>query len=438
MNDHEFDDNLGWDEKLQSDFIARPSCVAPPRIGKRNALSIEPKIAPLERFEMPLHLDGSNGNFRCGVDPCHIPVNTDLEAIDWWLTRTSQTETTMAARRSAVEKLVNWAVIVRKRAISSLTEADFAAFSRFLSDPRPAEKWIYPGQVARASDAWRPFRRALSAGGHDANMAQVSALVKWMASVRYADLRCIVGLRAMNDGFATSVLAKYGEGAREPEPPISVAEWHEIRQLLDDRYPVEDAASHRLIVELLYYGNYFITDLAKLTKGAVEPPNRIVPCWTVHLRGPGWRHDEVFFTPPPLSDTIARWMSAGDTGPSGFLQFRYNPRVRQFLDMPADRMRAQVTQVLHHASRQALERGNEAVGLRLRDRGVTSFRGAFRLHQRHPAYDPDALNLTSQIEFNPDLLLQLSRRPGKRLLWDWSHAEHLWSDAPARSVQHAA
>jgi hypothetical protein len=438
VNDLESDDNLDWNDGPQNSFIARPSCVARPRIGKRLALAIEPRIAPIERFEIPLHLDGSDGDFRCAVDPCHIQVTTDLEAIDWWLTRTSQTETTMAARRAAVEKLINWAIIVRKRAISSLTETDFAAFSRFLSDPQPSEKWIYPGQVSRASDAWRPFKRPLSAGARDGTMRQVSALVKWMMSVRYADLRFLFGVRVMNDGFATSALAQYGEAAREPDPPISVAEWHEIRKLLDERYPAKDVTSQRLLVELLYYGNYFITDLAKLSKGDVEPPNRVVPCWTVHLRGPGWRHDEVFFTPPPLSDTIARWMSAGTSGPYGFLQFQYNPRVTQFLDIGPDRMRAQVTQVLHHASRRALEHGNEAVGLRLRDRGVTSFRGAFRLHQRHPAYDPDALNLTSQIEFNPDLLLQLLRRPGKRLLWDWSHAEHLWTDAPARSDQHAA
>jgi hypothetical protein len=435
MNDFESDDNLDCDDEPQNSCTAPRSCVARPRIGKRNALAIEPKIAPIERFEIPLHLDGSIGDFRCAVDKCHIQVETDLEAIDWWLTRTSQTETTMTARRAAVEKLINWAIIVRKRAISSLTETDFAAFSRFLSDPQPAEKWIYPGQVPRASDDWRPFRRPLSAGARDGNMKQISALVKWMASVRYADLRCFVGVRAMNDGFATA--AVYGEGGREPEPPITVEEWHEIRQLLDERFPADDVTSHRLIVELLYYGNYFITDLAELTKRDVEPPNRVVPCWTVHLRGPGWRHDEVFFTPPPLSDTIARWMSAGNSGPYGFLQFQYNPRVTQFLDIGPDRMRAQVTQVLHHASRRALERGDEAVGLRLRDRGVTSFRGAFKLHQRHPAYDPDALNLTSQIEFNPDLL-QLLRRPGKRLLWDWSHAEHLWTDVPARSAQHAA
>lgn len=438
MNDFESDDNLDWDDEPQSSFTALRSSVARPRIGKRNALAIEAKISPIERFEVPLHLDGSMGDFRCAVNHCRIPVKTDLEAIDWWLTRTSQTETTMTARRAAVEKLINWAIIVRKRAISSLTETDFAAFSRFLSDPQPAEKWIYSGQVPRESDTWRPFRRPLSAGARDGTMRQISALVKWMTSVRYADLRFLFGARAMNDGFATSALAQSGEGAREPEPPITVAEWHEIRKLLHERYPAEDVTSHRLIVELLYYGNYFITDLAKLSKGDVEPPNRVVPCWTVHLRGASWRHDEVFFTPPPLSDTIARRMSAGTPGPFGFLQFRYNPRVTQFLDISPDRMRVQVAQVLRHASRQALERGDETVGLGLRDRGVTSFRGAFRRHQRHPAYDPDALNLTSQIEFNPDLVLQLARRPGKRLLWDWSHAEHLWSDPPARSAQHAA
>ena len=155
-------------------------------------------IAPLERFEAPPHLDGSTGTHRC-KDTCCIDAADDVAAVEWWVWRTSNNETTARCRRSAMEKLLNWACFARGKAVSSLDEEDFVAFARFLAHPEPLHRWIGSRQP-RESAAWRPFIKPLTGASRTIVLKHTASFIRWLSQQRYADLRFIYGKAAMDEG----------------------------------------------------------------------------------------------------------------------------------------------------------------------------------------------------------------------------------------------
>lgn len=79
----------------------------------------------------------------------------DLDAVHAWL-RTAKAPATYRAYRKEAERLLLWAMLIRKRAISSMTVEDAQQFAGFLSSVPPAD-WV--GLVDRRDSAqWRPFR----------------------------------------------------------------------------------------------------------------------------------------------------------------------------------------------------------------------------------------------------------------------------------------
>lgn len=395
-----------------------------------------PDIAPLERLVPPPHLSGRDGAFRCKNEPCRVDVDSDLEAIQWWIKHTSQTEETARQRRTAMEKLLNWAYFERCKAISAFEAHDFAAFYRFLADPHPIDRWIYPGRSGRDSATWRPFRKVLGPSARRAMMANVSSLVNWMTLQRYANLNCSFGTRVMNDGFALCASAEVGNRRVDAEQCLTVEEWRQIRHTLDEMYPSEEVTSHRLIIELLYYGGYHVNDIAKFSQKCVAPPNRVIPCWTVYGAARPASVKRLLYAPPPLADTLARWTAASKPAGSDSVHMRHNAPSTPLLDMDVVRMRRQANQVIHHAAQRALGRGSVEVGLRLGNRSLIAFRRAFDLHQRSAGDNPAAYDLTGSLDFRPDIELWAHGLKAVRPCWDWSHAAHLWTSA-APSVSHA-
>lgn len=388
----------------------------------------EPRIAPLETFVAPPGLCGARGGYRC-PEKCRLDVANDVEAIRWWVFQASQNESTASSRRTAADKLINWSCFQRNKAVSALDREDFAAFSRFLSDPHPVDRWIQTDRVSRDCDRWRPFRRALSTTARVQMMRHVSALVRWLSQQRYADLRCPFGTRAMRDGLSVSAEIASAFRTAPTEEPLSIAEWMHIRQTLDEFYPREGAAVERLIVELLYFGGYSASELSRVVRWNVEPPNRVVPCWALCVSTRSVLRDHVVYAPPPLGDSLARWMDGQSRVGGSHLELRCAP-TESLLGMTADQIQSQANRVLRRAARYALNRGLVDLGLRLRERSIVAFRGAFKSHQHRSESASAAHALTRSLAFGrwrEDL-----ERPNRdvRQLWDWSHAAHLWANEP--------
>ena len=95
-------------------------------------------IVPLERFRVPADLDGAHGRFRAPPGECLLSAANDFEAILAWLAskssatgavaagegRAARLPHTQRAYRKEAERFLLWAILERKRPLSSMTVED--------------------------------------------------------------------------------------------------------------------------------------------------------------------------------------------------------------------------------------------------------------------------------------------------------------------------
>lgn len=150
-------------------------------------------LRPLEKFVVPPALRGQNGRFRAPSSACRIAAEDDLAAIEHWLrtrgrgagagTGAAASEETRRAYRKEAERLLLWAVLERQRALSSLDEADCAAFIRFVRSP-PAS-WCGPRHRERWSPLWRPLEGPLRGAALQRCMAVLRGLFRFLHTCGY-------------------------------------------------------------------------------------------------------------------------------------------------------------------------------------------------------------------------------------------------------------
>ncbi|MDN7466162.1 phage integrase family protein [Burkholderia gladioli] len=126
-------------------------------------------VAPLEALRVPAELDGSAGLNRARVPSHQAELNTDLQAVRAWTKiRGARSEATRRAYRREAERLLQWAIVVKRKPPSSLNTLDAAEYlEQFLADPQPAERWIGRNWADRFDPAWRPFVGPLSPRSRD-------------------------------------------------------------------------------------------------------------------------------------------------------------------------------------------------------------------------------------------------------------------------------
>lgn len=123
-------------------------------------------LCPYEKFQAPPGLEGAPGTWREGEGIKRLSARNDREALDAWLDAPSDTSAgarTAATRRSyrkEAERLLLWALLVHRKALSALVEEDVQAYCDFLRSP-PAD-WCGPRHVQRWSPHWRPLEGALA------------------------------------------------------------------------------------------------------------------------------------------------------------------------------------------------------------------------------------------------------------------------------------
>jgi len=147
----------------------------PPRIG----------IVPLERFRPPSERDGSRGINRAPLERCKVAAANDYEAIQAWLRLRVHGTHTWRAYRKEAERFLLWAVMERRKALSSLDGDDCVAYRDFLAAPGP--DWVGARNAQRWSEAWRPFEGALSVRSQATAMTIVRSLCEWLVRRHYLD-----------------------------------------------------------------------------------------------------------------------------------------------------------------------------------------------------------------------------------------------------------
>lgn len=133
-------------------------------------------VVPLEKLVVPQALDGRFGANRAPAHACRIPVEVDLQAVEHWIaakapkksSTSSQAPLSLSATqrsyRKESERLLIWAILERRKALSSLSAEDMQDFFAFLLVPPVG--WCGSRSTPRWSPQWRPLEGALSPAAH--------------------------------------------------------------------------------------------------------------------------------------------------------------------------------------------------------------------------------------------------------------------------------
>ncbi|OXC76224.1 phage integrase family protein [Caballeronia sordidicola] len=157
------------------------------------------RFAPREhiswrQFESVRSRNGSQGKYRAPKLRCLLDATTDKQAIEAWLAL-HETDATSRAYRKEAERLLLWANVERKRALSSLSTNDAIAYRAFLRFPEPRDQWVGPRQV-RQSDDWRPFFRRLRPSSVAYALSVLSAMFRWLVEQQYVVANPFAGITA--------------------------------------------------------------------------------------------------------------------------------------------------------------------------------------------------------------------------------------------------
>ncbi|WP_019142563.1 phage integrase family protein [Noviherbaspirillum massiliense] len=181
---------LGMPLRIQAGVKERQ--IPPPLL-----LASRPKefgIVPLEYLLLPPELDGRNGTNRGST--CLITASSDPEAIAAWLATKKENPSTWRSYRKEAERFLLWAVMERRRALSSLTQEDVIAYREFLARldesassawpfSLPRSAWIGVRGTDRWSALWRPFDGPLSPGSQALAITIVAGMFRWLTTQGY-------------------------------------------------------------------------------------------------------------------------------------------------------------------------------------------------------------------------------------------------------------
>lgn len=139
-------------------------------------------IVPLERLQVPPHLDGRTGQFRSpGTNV--LDAQTDLQAVQAWLARYRESPRTLQSYRRVVECFYLFCVLRLDKPLSSAAEADLLAYRDFLRAPEPS--WVHPGHAERDSAEWRPLKGALGASSQRHAFTVLASMFRGLMEAGY-------------------------------------------------------------------------------------------------------------------------------------------------------------------------------------------------------------------------------------------------------------
>lgn len=140
-------------------------------------------IVPLERLQVPPHLEGRTGQFRSpGTNV--LDAQTDLQAVRAWLARYRESPRTLQSYHRVVECFYLFCVVHLGKPLSSVAEADLLAYRDFLRAPDPS--WVSPGgRPERDSAEWRPLKGPLGASSQRHAFTVLASMFRGLMEAGY-------------------------------------------------------------------------------------------------------------------------------------------------------------------------------------------------------------------------------------------------------------
>ena len=230
-------------------------------------------LRPYEKLEIPAGLRGGPAKPEGGEGGCLLPARNDREAVDSWLDAAPRSTATRRSYRKEAERLLLWAVLVRRKAMSSLDGDDLQAYRDFLSAP-PAE-WCGPRHVQRWSPRWRPLEGPLApAAVRQAFVVLHGLFAFW---IRRAYIK--------SNPFAAQPLRALSPPKAAVPRTITLADWAELEILLEQEV---STVRGRRVARALRWLRFSGLGLAELTKVRCEHLHQVQASlgdseWTIAL-----------------------------------------------------------------------------------------------------------------------------------------------------------
>lgn len=257
-------------------------------------------IAPLERLRVPAALDGRAGKYRLLSDPNRLGVETDLDAVRLWLGGYDDRAATQQAYQHAVERLFNWSLVERHKALSSLDDDDIFAFEQFLENPQPQRQWICAKGTSRLANNWTPFICPLSQGTRLVTLTILRLMFDWLASTGYCRVGMALSRHSKGGHLRSSALVLSGDRDTMPRC-IELDDWHFLRRSLQATSDNGDCEMEtRAVIELMYYGGLSATEVSDIRIHRIHREGGIT--W-LHMPSRA-RHLEKIYLLPPVIQTI--------------------------------------------------------------------------------------------------------------------------------------
>lgn len=255
-------------------------------------------LVPLEKLVVPEVLSGKEGAFRAPRQKCLLSADDDYSAIAAWLEGKRDSIPTQRAYRKEGERLLLWAVLVRKKPLSSLTVEDASAFVEFLRDP-PSE-WCGPRHRQRWSPLWRPLEGALSASALRQAITILRGLFSFLVSSNYV----------FGNPFSGVKLPRAAPRPLGSNRTLPVALWDSLASTLGEESTPSAQRCSRAI-RWLYATGLRLDELASARCGDLQrleytnAQGRGASGWLLNVEGKGGRFRQVP-VPRGLVDELGR------------------------------------------------------------------------------------------------------------------------------------
>lgn len=247
------------------------------------------------------HLSGEEGNNREIHHRCQIHAKNDYEAIQCWLNEYRHKASTFRTYKKESERFLLWAVIQKKKALSSLERDDIESYLKFLDDPQPKEIWCAKknGRGCRRGDPeWRPFTGSLSSSAKTTAISSIDSLFNYLVEARYLSFNPLSLMRKRD----RKISIKHGEITLQ-ERMLTIDEWHTMLDTLEnfsESTSTEKNEKARLIflVKILYFLGLRINELATHTWNAFR---KVENDWWFYVMGKGDKIGRI-----PVNDELLR------------------------------------------------------------------------------------------------------------------------------------